>query len=307
MIVPRYIPVSYVQTRLYNKVNFLGTTSLINPNFADSDNYVGLSNDQTAVFINQAASFVEFELSPLYIVPFKTKLGINYDSLNIAMTITTDTSLLISQIPIGTTIDIFNIGQTPVKLYPPTGYTFQNFPIVGDIDIISEFSEFILSESGENIITDVGDEIILKPRDIINVTNIGNNILYVNIYDSIPASTQDFLNNLIINRSCALILQTEFAKDTGVKGENFIKQLDDQWREYIDNRLLKRSEEGKYQYPPLANLATNGDQYDLSAPMSGPVTVKVGEYDGLGYANRHINDPARKLWYPFSYWGGWGV
>ena len=303
-VIPRYISLSYVKNRLYNKVNFLGNTTIINTKFADSDTNVGLSDDGTAVFINQAASFVEFELSPLYIIPFQTKLGINYDSLNTSITITDNTLLSASQVPYGMSVNIFNVGQTIIELSPPIGYIFQNFPTIGDINIITEYAQFILSENGENIIIEPGGQIILNPRDIVNITNIGNNILYVNIYDNIPASTQDFINNLIVNRSCALILQTEFAKDTGVKGDNFIKQLDDQWREYIDNRLLKRSDEGKYQYPPLLNLATNGNQYDLSAPMSAPVTMKVGKYDALGYANRHINDPARRLFYPYC--GGSG-
>lgn len=195
MATPRYITLDQVKTRLYNKVNFLGATSLINANFAESDTNVGLTDDQLSDFINQAVSFVEFTLSPLYIVPFKTLTG--------------------------------------------------------------------------------GD------------------------YATLPDGTKDFLNNLFINRSCSLILQTEFAKDTGVKGKFFIKQLEEQWCEYIDNRLLKRSPEGKYQYPPLLELAYNESQYDLSAPMSAPVSVSVGRYDALDYANRHINDPARRLFYPY--------
>lgn len=200
-VIPRYISLSYVKNRLYNKVNFLGNTTIINAKFADSDTNVGLSDDATSEFINEAASFVEFVLSPLYLIPFR------------------------------------------------------------------------------------------------NIDGIGD-------YTTLPSSTRDFLNNLIWNRAASLILQTEFAKDTGVKGDNFIKQLEDQWQEYINNRLLKRSDEGKYQYPPLLNLATNGNQYDLSAPMSAPVTMTVGKYDALEYANRHINDPARKLFYP--YYGGSG-
>ena len=201
MIIPRYISIADVQTRLYNKVNFTGATSLINPNFIESDVNVGLTDDQTATFINQAVAHVEFVLSPLYVVPFVTTSGLAYANL--------------------------------------------------------------------------------------------------------PPSTLDLLNNLFINRSCALILQTEFAKDTGVKGENFIKNLDDQWNDYIDNRLLKRSQEGKYQYPPLLGLLTNSNQYDLSAPMSAPVKICTGNNDALAYANRHMNNPAIKLFYPYFGFGNY--
>ena len=276
MIIPRYINVSYIQTRLYNKVNFLGSTSLINPQFADSDTNVGLTDDQTSVFINQAASYVEYVLSPLYIVPFITINGIPYAQLNTSINLTSDTTLTTAQLPQNTAIIITNYTTLSYILTLPIGYTFNT------------------TQYGNTSTT-----FTLKPQDALQITYIGSNIVNINSYDNVPPTTQDFLTNLSVNRACSLILQTEFAKDTGVKGEYFIKQLEDQWNEYINERILKRSDEGKYQYPPLLNLTTNGNQYDLSAPLQGPIRLQVGRQDALGFANKHINDPAQKLFYPF--------
>lgn len=280
-IIPRYIPVSYVQIRLYNKINFIGSTSLINAQFSDSDTNVGLTDDQTAAFINQAASFVEYELSPLYIIPFQTVLGIPFDLLNTATELTANVTLTIGQLTQGIPLLLINYTNNSYIVTLPLGYTFDTIQYGNTSTTFTVAAYYGLL-----------------------ITYAGSNIVTVNVYDFVPPSTQDFLNTLIINRSAVLMLQTEFAKDTGIKGDNFIKQYEDQWKDYIDNKLLKRSDEGKYQYPPLLNLATNINQYDLSAPMSGPVVNKVGQYDALNYANRHINDPARKLFYPFFYENG---
>jgi len=195
-ITARYIDPNLVKDRLYNKVNFIGNTSLVNPEFEESDSNVGMTDDQLNEFINQASSFVEFALSPLYIIPFQNING--------------------------------------------------------------------------------GD------------------------YTTLPPTTIDFINNLITNRSCMLILQSEFSRDTGTKGTQFMEQLQEQWTEWVDNRLLLRSDEGKYLYPPLLNLAYNTNQYDLSAPISAPVKVGGGNYDALKFASRHVNNPSQKLLFPYS-------
>lgn len=133
-------------------------------------------------------------------------------------------------------------------------------------------------------------------------------IPFVNIdgtgdFTTLPEMTQDFIKELVINRASVIILRTNFTKDSGVKGAEYIKELVTEWRENVEEKLLRRSPEGKYLYPPLPELAYNADQFDLSAPMQAPITISGAVTDNLTYANRHILNTKYRTWfgYPWGY------
>lgn len=142
-------------------------------------------------------------------------------------------------------------------------------------------------------------EFALSPLYIIPFVNINNNTPF----ETLPESTIDFIQELVINRASLIILRTNFAKDTGAKGEEYIKNLKEEWKENVTEKLLKRSDEGKYLYPPLPELKYNADQFDLSAPMQGPIVVNDSIDDNLAYANRHVLNTKYKGWvgWPWVY------
>lgn len=122
-------------------------------------------------------------------------------------------------------------------------------------------------------------------------------------FNDLPEGTQDFIQELVINRASIIILRTNFAKDTGSKGDDYIKNLMAEWREQVDQKLLKRTPEGKYIYPPLPQMAYNADQFDLSAPMQAPLVVSAAVTDNLTYANGHILNTRKNGWFnwPWTY------
>lgn len=133
------------------------------------------------------------------------------------------------------------------------------------------------------------------------------NLPFANInggdYDSLPDITTDFIKELVINRASVMILRTNFTKDSGAKGDEYIKELLAEWREMVTEKLLARSPEGKYIYPPLPELAYNADQFDLSAPMQAPLVVQASTNENLVYANYHSLNTAVRGWnaWPWQY------
>ena len=142
-------------------------------------------------------------------------------------------------------------------------------------------------------------EFALSPLYIVPFVNINNNTPF----DTLPDVTKDFIQELVINRASIIILRTNFAKDTGAKGSEYIKNLEREWRENVEEKLLFRSPEGKYLYPPLPELKYNSDQFDLSAPMQAPIVVNDSVDDNLSYANRKILNTQWKGWvgWPWTY------
>jgi hypothetical protein len=189
METPRYITLDDVKSRLIGKVEFDDGT-LNQPD----DMYV-LSDDLLSQYVCQAESEVEFELSPIYVIPFVTDSN------------------------------------------PPLPYI--------DLD----------------------------------------------------ATAYNLLRTLFLNRACIMVMETEFAKDTGVKGEHFIDNMNAQYKRIMGN-LTKRSPEGRFLYPQIGNLAVNGSRFVVTGTLGAPVASGGGDTSALEYANRQGNNPATNVWFP---------
>lgn len=116
-------------------------------------------------------------------------------------------------------------------------------------------------------------------------------------YSELPPTALNYLRDLFITLTLIKLLDMEFGRQDGDRGESYKKDVKGEYA-YKISYLMDRDESGKFKYPPLDDLARNLDSFKYEAFIPAPASVNGGcTLNSTLYANQHINDPSRNIFY----------
>lgn len=119
-------------------------------------------------------------------------------------------------------------------------------------------------------------------------------------FTTLPTMTRDMIRTLCELQSVIRVLETDFGRGTSVDGERYSKPLGDRYKDYIENKLLKKKmakeddESGQWKYPPLPNLKL---AYFNTEADDGYMGMVINTSRGIGsYPIEQINSPGENWW-----------
>jgi hypothetical protein len=130
----------------------------------------------------------------------------------------------------------------------------------------------------------------------------------VGAYSDLPPTTLGFMTDLFLARTAILIMQLDFGKNDGVRGDTYIKAMEARYLS-MKNMLFARARTGNLLNPPLPGLQQNAKNIRFDR-VPGP-RVANDDYSAVAFGKARINNPSRTPflmgpWPPQPLTPGWG-
>lgn len=121
-------------------------------------------------------------------------------------------------------------------------------------------------------------------------------------FDLIPdiyVATVDIVRKLSTLKTCIYIMHTKFGKADGVRGQGYLENYKEDYRDLLAEIIEKDDKSGQWLYPPLPGLKLNPNASFYEPGIMFPALAKVGSTSGSltqQVVGRMI-DPTSNWWF----------
>jgi hypothetical protein len=119
-------------------------------------------------------------------------------------------------------------------------------------------------------------------------------------FEHLPDHSRRAIRRAVDLRCVMEILRTDFGRGSHVSGENYYKEVDTEYKEYLKSLMghdAEAKERGRYRFtPPLDDLALSHTNRADDGFRGRIINTDASIHDAVSYAEGQINNPSKSNW-----------